>query len=503
MENWRCNRLILQGLFLGLIFLSSIPIVVVIFSRYYDDRSETRAVRIEYDAKNNPFYTYYSELDASPLPWNYGGPSNNVATPRVAKKSGNKIEKLHWTSVHGKNEAEAYHFISAYLDDRPDAKLRPAVVVVGYFSRTAKPTNLYCKLKFSDGRSVCLKQKAIQGKSNCDSVVDKKKSQPTLYICRLRRLTSVLPVSVQISNVSNCDPRSSSDEIPVGNLEHRKNHWHSKKKFGVFLGGPLVFKENMIANLTRFIQMSQVMGAEVFTMYVNPELSGQNAIDFLMKTYPDTVRLIEWKKFEMHRPLHYYGQLVLITDCLYRSMYEVDYLVMMDMDEMILPMHQNSWAELVKALEKQGRYASYSFLNRFFAPLPHLNTIIDYNSTTALDTEMAAFDENAVEGKFSGYFKDGDVPVYFSRTQEVECYFGHGAKTKLFINPRRLVRLTVHEACESVWQYKKVYQVPANVAISAHYRDVTIPDCVSKPLVENTIALKFAKPFVELFSNTT
>lgn len=492
----------MKGLFLLLVTLSGVPIVSVILSRFYlYDPLETRSVRLKYDSESSLFY-YYNEPSPSPLPWNQGGPLDNIEALPVPKKSQKKeIEKLHWTSVHGSSASTAYHFVSAYLDDRKDAKFRPAVAVVGYFSRTAKPTDLYCMIKFSNGRSGCLREKAIQMKSNCDSVVDKRKSKPMLYICRLRRLGAALPVSVRISNVSNCDSLSSSAEIPVGNLEHKKKNVQ-KKKFGVFLGGPLVLKEHLIANLTRFIQMSQLLGADLFTMYVHPELSGQEAIDFLQNSYPDTVRLVEWKNFQLHRPLHYYGQLVLITDCLYRSMYEVEYLVMMDLDEMILPVNHKSWAELAAALEEKGRYAAYSFLNRFFAPPSHFDPV-DYNSTLGLEIESTSYFDAALESKVSSYYKDSEVPAYFSRTQEVECYFNHGAKTKLFFNPRRLVRATVHEACESVRTYKPVLRVSADVAISAHYRDTTIQGCVSKPTLENTIAIKFAKQFAERYSKVT
>ena len=501
MEN-RKYKLLMKGLFLLLITLSGIPFLVVMLTRYYNyDSLETRAVRLEYDSDSSLFY-YYNEPNPSPLPWNHGSLSDNLEVPSSAKKSETKkIEKLHWTSVHGRNATEAYHFVSAYLDDRTDAKYRPAVVVVGYFSRTAKPTDLYCMIKFSSGRSGCLRQKAVQEKSNCDSVIDRRKSKPMLYICRLNRLRSSLPISVRISNVSSCDATFSSAELPVGNLEHKKNKFLPKKKFGVFLGGPLVLKENLIENLTKFIRMSQLLGADLFTIYVHPELTGQDAIDFLQKTYPKTVRLIEWKNFEVHRPLHYYGQLVLITDCLYRSMYEVEYLVMMDLDEVILPVNQNSWAELVKDLEKHGRFAAYSFLNRFFAPPSHFDIANDLNSTMGFDPETVFY--GAPESKVAGYFGNTEVPAYFSRTQEVECYFNHGAKTKLFMNPRRLVRATVHQACESVRYYRPVYRVPADVAISAHYRESTIPDCVSKPTIENNIAIKFAKQFAERYSKVT
>ncbi len=42
-------------------------------------------------------------------------------------------------------------------------------------------------------------------------------------------------------------------------------------------------------------------------------------------------------------------------------MKHVKYVAMIDKDEMILPVSNNSWPEMLKTLEKEGKYASYTF----------------------------------------------------------------------------------------------------------------------------------------------
>ena len=480
---------LMRGTFFFIIAISCVSVLTVL-THYWDFNPYADLVL---EHKTIFYANYYIEEP----------PTNNkvvvdVGSTAVMKIRERKLHKLYWTSVHGSSEAEAYHFVSAYLDDRRFVRGRPAIVVVGYFSRTAKPTNLYCLLKYLSGRTRCLKRLATQTKANCDSVVDEKKSKPMLYICHMSGIGGVkveLPVSVMISNVSNCDLSHTSGEIPVGNLDHvrqNKISYHKPgKKFGVFIGGPLIQKENVIQNLTNFIQMSQLLGAEFFTMYISPEQMDNHVIEFLLNTYPDVVRIIEWKKFDIHYPLHYYGQLVLISDCLYRSMYEVEYLVMMDLDEMIFPTRHTNWAELVDALEKKGKYASFMFLNRFFMGPPHhtSNLTLPHNNRS----------DPSLDPKVIQAFKGNEIPAYFSRTREVKCYFSYGAKTKLIIKPLNLVRLTVHESCESVRFYRPVYWVPPEVGISAHYRESSIQECVSKPTKENTIAIRFAKGYAERF----
>ena len=222
-------------------------------------------------------------------------------------------------------------------------------------------------------------------------------------------------------------------------------------------------------------------------MYLSPEQIDNSVIDFLLQSYQEVVRIIEWKKFEIHYPFHYYGQLVMISDCIYKSIHEVEHLVMMHLDEMILPAKQENWADLVKVLEKKGKYASFSFLNRFFTG-PSQNT--------SLQTSQENLSSSLIH-----LFKDNNVPPYFTKTQEVKCYFNHGAKTKLIIKPLHLVRGTVHQACEGVKHYQPAYHVPPYYGINAHYREESIPDCKSRPTIKNLIAMKLANQYTERFHN--
>ena len=44
-------------------------------------------------------------------------------------------------------------------------------------------------------------------------------------------------------------------------------------------------------------------------------------------------------------------ELLELNDCLYRSLYRHDYILIMDIDEMIMPQTVNNWHELIESIE--------------------------------------------------------------------------------------------------------------------------------------------------------
>ena len=120
------------------------------------------------------------------------------------------------------------------------------------------------------------------------------------------------------------------------------------KKFGVCVGGPVVQEDNTILQkLVQFIEMNRVLGAEVIYFYIN-QMICSDVLKYILKRYSsDIVRVIEWKKFNKKVPLYYYGQLLIMSDCLLRNMYEVEHLVINDLDEIILPVEHDNWTEML------------------------------------------------------------------------------------------------------------------------------------------------------------
>ena len=289
-----------------------------------------------------------------------------IISPPGASSTSSKLVKLHWTSLYGKHDKDSYNFFSAYYDSRANPKHhRPAVIVMGYVHKEVRDVHFYCVLKYSNGSRSCLKETAFrQHPSTCFSpVLNAKEFQ---FFCKVGS-DEEPPVSVQLSTSNTCEPQFFSGEIPVRNRKYTTMTQVAPKKFGVCVGGPLVQESSTVfKDVVEFVEMSTALGVELIVLYVNETQVDIKVLEFIWKHYPDTVRTVGWKAFDKWYPMHYHGQLLIISDCLYRVMYEVEYLAVIDLDEMIIPIKHNNLAEMVTAFGDKPTVASFKFQNTFF-----------------------------------------------------------------------------------------------------------------------------------------
>ena len=377
-----------------------------------------------------------------------------------------QLVKLPWTSVYGKGENDSYHFFSAFFDNRVGAPDRPAVIVMGYVLNGVKNIPLYCILKYADGRSVCLKE-PLKRRNPIPCFAPNLGADPYHYYCPVNAGEDP-PTSVMISSSSICSMNLTSSEIPVGNRDSSKGK--VLKKFSVCVSGPVIENKNILQNLVEFISMSKLMGAELITFYISRKQLKESIIQYILHRYSD-VRVIEWKHFEKWSPLHYYGQMLIMSDCMYRSMYETEYLVPIDIDEMIVPIKANSWSEMLQDMPQREKHATYLFQNAFFG-MKNVRPLV-----TA-----------PVCGNFS-------FSKYFTKTDRYICFPGYNYRTKLMTRPRFVLEAAIHYTCSVISGYEKTLLVPDTVAFIAHYRDPIPDDCINKQTRVDNSVLKYSEGF--------
>ena len=383
-----------------------------------------------------------------------------------------KLQRLPWTSLYGKTENDSYHFFSAYYDDRPAVPGSPAVLVMGYVYKDVPTFDFYCSFIFSNGVRACSKKPATR-KHPTRCFTPSYPARPFVYTCSLgaamslaSKVSHVSPVSlvsVQISTAANCNPRLTSGEIPVGNFNHTK--LKAPKKFGVCVQSPMIQEQDngdFLQDVVEFIEMSRLLGAEVIVAYVNETQVSSDVLDYIWSRYPHTVRTIGWRKFKKWYPMHYRGQLLLISDCLYRLMYEVEYLAMIDLDEVLMPVKHKNWHEMVK--EFNSMYSTFAFGNVFFdspSKVPPPKKLPNCHNMT--------------------------LPKYFHRTRRYKC---SQTRTKSISRPRLIVEPSTHLRCKAI--SGQLYRVPQSLAINAHYRNV-IPakECTLRQAYVDTVAMQY------------
>merc|ERR550532_2922871 len=140
---------------------------------------------------------------------------------------------------------------------------------------------------------------------------------------------------------------------------------------------PLHFTYNKTLELLQFIELNRILGVSRFTLY-NDTVSDD--VGCLLSHYikQGIVDLLPWKlDMISQKEIRTEGLFAALNDCLYRNMKTVQYLIMMDLDELIIPYQSHTLTDLLTDLRKRtmvqaGRQlapqlvSSYSFQNAFF-----------------------------------------------------------------------------------------------------------------------------------------
>ena len=240
-----------------------------------------------------------------------------------------------------------HHIISAYYDSRKLPQ-RPAVIMFGYVEKRIQG-DIYCAAVYDDNTTKCLGN-VLHGPLHSPHVLSE------LYFCKLS-WEDKIPTHVILTERDNCEISNQSKPISVWNRERTQ-----KYDIGVCVESPLftgsgVTQQEIFDSLVEFMAMVKVLGAKIVTVY-NCNITQELIIEVL-KLYPDFIDLVQWTNLTVN--LHYCGQNVMLYDCLYRNMNRVKYLAFIDMDEIIFPVSTNTWMDMMKVLEKKGKYASYIF----------------------------------------------------------------------------------------------------------------------------------------------
>ncbi len=387
--------------------------------------------------------------------------TNSTDSKKVTKVtsvlSSQKLIQPDWTSLKG-DQGYQHQFYSAYYDGRSSEKLfRPAVIVMGYVDKKATVQNFRCFFTYSNSSTSCSSEPARRRHvSECWQVTHD--FIPFHYLCRV---SDQVPMSVRLSTSAECELDKSTKEMPVKN---RDMNLKPSKKFGVCVGGPIVQKKNLLNDMIEFIEMSTFLGAEMIVVYANEAQVDKNVLEYMWEHYPNTIRTIGWGKFEKWKPFHYYGQLLMISDCFYRHMYEFEYIATMDLDEMIIPATKNSWADMINEFKNSDKAPEYMFQNAFFKP--------------------------AGEQALSNC-PDKQVPKYFTRTQRLTCKPGFSFRNKLISRPRFIYEPSIHWSCAKVDGVNKTYFVPPEQGIVAHYRPEIPGECQHAQAHLDNLAKRF------------
>ncbi|XP_018431255.1 PREDICTED: uncharacterized protein LOC108803976 [Nanorana parkeri] len=134
-----------------------------------------------------------------------------------------------------------------------------------------------------------------------------------------------------------------------------------------------------VLQMVQHIEMYKILGASRVTMY---NTSCSRDVDKVLRHYIDegTLEVVPWpidrhlqtsKEWQYSKGLSaeigYFGQTAALNDCLYRNMYTSKFVLLNDIDEIILPVKDWDWSSLMESLQdKHPDTSVFRFENHVF-----------------------------------------------------------------------------------------------------------------------------------------
>ncbi|CAG9584447.1 unnamed protein product [Danaus chrysippus] len=253
-----------------------------------------------------------------------------------------------------------FYVYSAYMERRTVAAVRVIAA-----TKTRGADGVICRLWLHDNRTLTLKARVKPIRENWNL-----KYSATYVLCLLRD-TGVKPqetIGASVSIVSNTSPNRPPTNLLIVRDTEPKSGIEETLHVCV---KPFHFSYSRDDWLIEWFELNRLLGASHFYMY-NESLSSQ--VTCLLEHYKKQglVTLLPWKlpivsKIEIRTE----GQFAAFNDCLYRSMSTAGWLVVIDVDEVILPRRERTLTALLTSLRASYNPPSkapsaFLFRNAFF-----------------------------------------------------------------------------------------------------------------------------------------
>ncbi|KAK9499218.1 hypothetical protein O3M35_002296 [Rhynocoris fuscipes] len=239
---------------------------------------------------------------------------------------------------------------------------------------------------------------------------------------------------------------------------------------------PLHFTYNQSLQMLEFIEMNSLLGMHHITFYNDSISSTTNCIlnHYLRE---GRVTVLPWKlDMVSQREIRTEGLFAALNDCLYRSMYRFSYVALIDMDEIVMPRHNDTIQQFIEWMGTRlntKSTGSYSFQNAFFyLQWPDDSTLSDDPFESSLTT--------------------------LRKTRRRAKLHPHKQRSKYVCRPEFVIEAGNH----FVWEFVPGHgtlNVPSDAAILNHYRVCEFggDDCVKSASVIDRTAYRYKTRLVE------
>ena len=224
--------------------------------------------------------------------------------------------------------------------------------------------------------------------------------------------------------------------------------------FGVCLHQGL-YGSNNSQLLVDWIELNIALGAEIITIYFQdvPESYYTALLPYIEK---GIVEVLDWG---LKPPLipgytRAWGQTGLVNECIYRNIYRVKYLALMDVDEFFIPTKKYTVVKMLKDIlksKKAQKSASLILYNTWF-----------YNDGTSLPEVATA--KKCINKSWPRYY------TFTQRASDPVEQHKHYKYHKMIVKTKAVIGARYHWPIKVFKSYSKWYCVPPKYGLLHHYR---------------------------------
>ncbi|XP_059473573.1 uncharacterized protein LOC132195525 [Neocloeon triangulifer] len=281
------------------------------------------------------------------------GPNINFTCAKYANALDIKYNNIYWQVEETRNAS--YYLYGAYLDDRPLAD-GPVIRIIGMIDKLEAP-DAFCQIWFAnEPKPIISKVHHALYMWNKLWSYDEKPLQPYLWSCKIPEgFQSRVPESVSLVGYP-CQNATNNLRV-IYNLPESGE----KENFAVCVKA-LNFKHkaDMAVRLVEWIELLKILGADKITFY---ELAIHANISTVLDHYSNVWNLDVVKTslpghssnipdfmgtFLKERiSFQSFHEVIQYTDCFYMNFLKYRYIVLLDVDEVIIPLKVETWPELI------------------------------------------------------------------------------------------------------------------------------------------------------------
>ena len=319
---------------------------------------------------------------------------------------------------------------SAWFDDR----LSQRYIRILLLASTRHPPPLFCHFESAS------KQKPAVTSASFYQHNENHHMQFGSYIasCVIPPALDSTPCFINISTRSTYKAQKESSDsvvLPLGFIDHQHNAEKvSRKQYGICI--PPLHGEISVDRLIEFLELSQILGASLFTFY---NFAVSEEVREVLNYYEDKglARICSWNlpSYIGKYDIHYFGQTLSIMDCLFRSMNYLHFVAFNDLDEFIVPLEDDNMIALLEKIH-QDEHCGHCFQSVIFDPVRE-------------DVQISPLLTQRV----------------FHRTIDTTPFW-----TKCVVNPRRIFEQGVHHVSKPIEDNYIVNEVDWRTARVFHYR---------------------------------